>query len=198
MADVCLREFVRLLRAHRASHGGLTDVGASLAGLQVEPASLRPYLHFLPGRYTRNLVHRDEAMEIIVNCWSPGTVSPIHDHDGQECWFSIQRGRFLLENYALLEGGTSPGLARLGAPERVGPVGAGHVDFRDPGASIHRVNATAGEPGVTLHVYAGPVASCLVFDPRRHRCAAHALRYHSIFGRTVRPNEGRPTLPLHV
>ncbi|RKH11808.1 cysteine dioxygenase [Corallococcus sp. CA053C] len=197
MGDACLREFVRMLRARRASPGGLEGVDTALAGFQVEPASLKPYLHFLPGRYTRNLVHRDEGLEIIVNCWSPGVSSPIHDHDGQECWFSVQRGEFLLENYPLLEGGKAPGVARLGTPERVGPVGAGHVDFRDSGASIHRVCSTSA-PGVTLHVYAGPVANCLVFDPRRHRCATHALRYHSIFGRPVRPNEGRASLPLHV
>ncbi|RKH42386.1 cysteine dioxygenase [Corallococcus sicarius] len=197
MGDACLREFVRMLRARRTSSGGLEGVDTALAGFQVDQASLKPYLHFLPGRYTRNLVHRDEGMEIIVNCWSPGVSSPIHDHDGQECWFSVQRGQFLLENYPLLEGGKAPGVARLGPPERVGPVGAGHVDFRDSGASIHRVCSTSA-PGVTLHVYAGPVANCLVFDPRRNRCATHALRYHSIFGRPVRPNEGRPTLPLYV
>ncbi|RKH31752.1 cysteine dioxygenase [Corallococcus praedator] len=197
MADACLREFVRMLRARRSSPGGLAGVDASMAGLQVEPSSLKPYLHFLPGRYTRNLVHRDEGLEVIVNCWSPGVSSPIHDHDGQECWFSVQRGQFLLENYPLLEGGTGPGVARLGAPERVGPVGPGHVDFRDAGAPIHRVCSTSA-PGVTLHVYAGPVAQCLVFDPRRNRCAAHSLRYHSIFGRPVRPDEGRAGLPLSL
>ncbi|RKG88003.1 cysteine dioxygenase [Corallococcus terminator] len=197
MADACLREFVRMLRARRSSPGGLAGVDASMAGLRLEPSSLKPYLHFLPGRYTRNLVHRDEGLEIIVNCWSPGVSSPIHDHDGQECWFSIQRGQFLLENYPLLAGGTGPGMARLGAPERVGPVGAGHVDFRDTGAPIHRVCSTSA-PGVTLHVYAGPVASCLVFDPRRSRCAAHSLRYHSIFGRPVRPDEGRTSQPVYV
>ncbi|NOJ94533.1 cysteine dioxygenase family protein [Corallococcus coralloides] len=198
MADACLREFVRMLRARRAAPGGLSGVDARMAGLRLEPSSLKPYLHFLPGRYTRNLVHRDEGMEVILNCWSPGVASPIHDHDGQECWFSVQRGEFLLENYPLLEGGTQPGLARLGTPARVGPVGAGHVDFRDPGASIHRVSIAGNAPGVTLHVYAGPVARCLVFDPRRHRCASHSLRYHSIFGRPVRPSEGRVPVPMHV
>ncbi|WP_235685917.1 MULTISPECIES: cysteine dioxygenase family protein [Corallococcus] len=187
-----------MLRARRGSPGGLVGVDAALAGLRVAPSSLRPYLHFLPGRYTRNLVHRDEGLEIIVNCWSAGVASPIHDHDGQECWFSIQRGEFLLENYPLLEGGTEPGRARLGPPSRVGPVGAGHVDFRDPSASIHRVSVSGAAPGVTLHVYTGPVANCLVFDPRRHRCASHTLRYHSVFGRLVRPNEGRAPLPVHL
>ncbi|MFP2933232.1 cysteine dioxygenase [Pyxidicoccus sp. 3LG] len=182
-----------LLREEAGREPGLGGVGARLEGLVVEPSSLRPYLHFLRGRYTRNLVYRDARLEVIVNCWDSETASPIHDHDGQECWFSIQAGTFMLENYARVSGGWEPGPARLGPPVVVGPVGVGHVDFRCPEEPIHRVIAREG-PGVSLHVYAGPVASCLVFDPKRQRCALRQLRYDSIFGRPVSRREAESVL----
>jgi cysteine dioxygenase len=198
MAVVCLENVVRLLREEvQGRPSGRVDMGERLGGVHIDPASLRPYLHFARGRYTRNLVYRDARMEVILNCWDADVASPIHDHDGQECWFSIQSGRFLLENYPLLSGGHEPGPARLGGSQVVGPVGPGHVDFRDLEAPIHRV-VSHGMPGITLHVYAGPVERCLVYDPHRHRCALHEMRYHSIFGRPVRAGDSvaSPSPPL--
>ncbi|WP_163993289.1 cysteine dioxygenase [Pyxidicoccus caerfyrddinensis] len=188
MGVMTLEALVGLLREEPGGQPGLLAVGERLAGLVVEPSSLQPYLHFSRGRYTRNLVYRDARLEVLLNCWEAGAVSPIHDHDGQECWFSIQSGTFLLENYGLVSGGLEPGPARLGSPAVVGPVGAGYVDFRCPDAPIHRVVNQQG-PAVSLHVYAGPVERCLVFDAKRQRCAMQQLRYHSVFGRPLSPPE---------
>jgi cysteine dioxygenase len=186
-----LEALVGLLREEVGRGPGLLGVGERLGGRGVEPDSLRPYLHFSRGRYTRNLVYRDARLEVLVNCWDSGAVSPVHDHDGQECWFSIQAGTFVLENYARISGGLGPGPARLGPPEVVGPVGPGHVDFRGAEAPIHRVMARQG-PAISLHVYAGPVERCLVYDVKRGRCALQQLRYHSVFGRPLSHAEAPP------
>jgi cysteine dioxygenase len=159
-------------------------VGRWLEGVRLRSESLGPFLHFRRGRYTRNLVYRDTRFEVVLNCWDTGVSSPIHDHSQQECWFSIQAGTFLLEDYPLLAGGQRPGYALLGSPRVSKPVGPGHVDYRGPLDSIHRVSALKG-PAVTLHVYASPVERCLVFDARRQRCTWRHLSYYSIFGRTV-------------
>lgn len=182
--DATLEEVLRCLReeAQRAADG--LKVGERLEGVRVRPEHLGPFLHFRRGCYTRNLVYRDTRFEVVLNCWDSGTASPIHDHGGQECWFSIQAGAFTLEDFPLLEGGHAPGPALLGTPrvsERVGP---GHVAHRPPQDSIHRVSALLG-PAVSLHVYAAPVERCLVFDLRRQRCTWRRLAYHSIFGRPV-------------
>jgi len=194
---MCLGEWVELLRQKADGMPGLMGVDEGLAGLVLEPSSLRPYLHFRRGRYTRNLVYRDARLEVLLNCWDAGAASPIHDHDGQECWFSVQSGGFRLENYTLESGGLRPGAARLAVSGVVGPVGAGHVDFRCPEAPIHRVIAAQG-PAVSLHVYAGPVDRCLVFDTRRQRCVSRELRYHSVFGRPLSPLEALPPSPARL
>jgi cysteine dioxygenase type I len=171
-------------------------VGRRLEGVRLRPESLGPFLHFRRGRYTRNLVYRDSRFEVVINCWEAGAASPIHDHADQECWFSIQAGRFQLEDYPLLAGGREPGYALLGSPRVHEAVGPGHVDYRGLLDSIHRVSAIEG-PGITLHVYASPVQQCLVFDVRRRRCAVRRLRYDSVFGRLVesRPGSELPERP---
>jgi cysteine dioxygenase len=183
-----MEEVLRCLREEVHGAEGALKVGRRLEGVRVRPESLGPFLHFRRGRYTRNLVYRDPRFEVVLNCWDSGTSSPIHDHGQAECWFSIQAGSFLLEDYPLLAGGQEPGYALLGAPRISEGVGPGHVDHRSPLDSIHRVTALQG-PAVTLHVYASPVAQCLVFDVRRQRCAWRRLSYHSVFGRPV---EARP------
>jgi cysteine dioxygenase len=190
--EVSLEEVLRCLREEVHGACGAMKVGQRLEGVHVSPESLGPFLHFRRGRYTRNLVYRDPCFEVVVNCWDAGISSPIHDHSQQECWFSIQAGGFLLEDYPLLAGGRAPGYALLGSPRLSEPVGPGHVDYRGPLDSIHRVTAVQG-PAVTLHVYAAPVEQCLVFDVRRQRCAVRQLCYHSVFGRPV---EARPSAGL--
>lgn len=183
-----MEEVLRYLREEVHEADGALKVGRRLEGVRVRAESLEPFLHFKRRRYTRNLVYRDARFEVVLNCWDTGTSSPIHDHGRQECWFSVQAGSFLLEDYPLLEGGQQPGYALLGPPRLSEGVGPGHVDYRGPLDSIHRVTALRG-PAVTLHVYASPVTQCLVFDVRRQRCAWRQLSYHSIFGRPV---EARP------
>ena len=180
MDGLPLDEVVRRLREEEPGDG----VPAWVGGVKLEAESLRPYLHFLRRRYTRNLVYRDARWEVLLVCWDTGTASPIHDHGGQRCWLRVLSGVLSLEDFPLLSGGRAPGPARLGPPRTRGPVGEGAVDFRSPDDSIHRVRVLQG-PAVTLHVYAGPVEECLVFDTRRHRCAARRLAYHSIFGGLV-------------
>lgn len=174
-------EVVRRLREEVPEGSG----PAWLGGVRLEAASLRPYLHFARGRYTRNLVYRDARMEVLVLCWDTGSASPIHDHGGQRCWLRVLTGVMLLEDFPLLSGGREPGPARLGPPRSRGPVGEGAVDFRGPEDSIHRVRVLQG-PAVTLHVYVAPVEECLIFDTRRHVCFARRLGYHSVFGGRVR------------
>lgn len=154
----------------------------------LDPASLRPHLHFRPGCYTRNLVRRTPGWELILNCWSPGAVSPVHDHAGQECWLAVQSGLFQFEDFPLLSGGCGPGPAVLGPARVRGPLGAGHVDVQRGAHAIHRVRALGGGPAVSLHLYAAPLERCLVFDLRRHRCMERVLRYDSVPAAVARPS----------
>ncbi len=135
--------------------------------------ALGPLLRFRAGGYTRNLVFRGEYVEVLIACWAAGASTPVHDHGGQECWFLPLAGAFDTEDYALVERGARAELALLGRARAVRS-----LDHRDGGAQIHRVRVSDGLAGaVSLHVYAGPVDVCGVFDRARGRMVPRRLRY---------------------
>ena len=179
-------EVVRILKGVPASRFEPGHIAELLEGVAVETATLEPYLHFLRGRYTRNLIHRDEVFEMLALCWDEGTASPIHNHSGQDCWFLVQEGQFCLEGYQILEGGLEPGVARLEHVSSLHRVSLGALDHRGPLKDIHRVTVSHGNPrAVSIHVYAKPFDDCLVYDLKHQRCARQPLKYFSVGGRPV-------------
>ena len=51
-----------------------------------------------PSKYTRNLVFKNENMEVLLMCWPGKSQSTIHDHDKSSCW--VRRSElFTLETY---------------------------------------------------------------------------------------------------
>jgi|SRR5579884_255303 len=143
-----------------------------------------PLIATFPSRergYTRNLVYRCEAFELLVLRWSPGAVSAIHDHADQHCWFTALHGAFDVTNYRRRIGGWRPGYARIDVTERLSGISIGEPDYRYGDADIHRVsvNAQAAE-AISVHVYAAPVTSCLVYDITRSECSMKPLAYDTV------------------
>lgn len=162
---------------------GRDRVQSALEGLSVRPSSLQPYLFFRRNAYTRNLVFRDDAFELVVLCWDGGTRSPVHGHADQECFFLVQQGSFRIDNFALLEGGRAPGLAHLEHEGTILNVGARMVDHRSSSSDIHRVSLMPGiSRAVSVHVYARPIDRFLVYDVPGRRARWGYSRYHSVNG----------------
>lgn len=177
-------DVVRILKGIPAGRFSPETVETLLQGVAVEPSSLAPYLHFVEGRYTRNLIHRDGAFELLALCWDTGTFSPIHNHSGQDCWFLVHQGQFCVKGFRLLQGGLSPGRAELEEVEVSHRNGMGALDHRGPERDIHRVVVSKGStPAVSLHVYAKPFDDCLVYDLKKHLCHRQRLQYHSVDGK---------------
>src|SRR5690349_21128712 len=100
-----LAEVVRGLRPVGRARFGRFAADRLLRGVEVDAGSLAPYLHFRPGRYTRNLVYRDRHFELMVLCWTAGSRTAVHDHAGQECFVQVLEGAFEQEEFQLLRGG---------------------------------------------------------------------------------------------
>jgi len=138
----------------------------------IEPASLERYVSFEDGRYTRHLVFKNSAVELLVLCWRRGTHAPIHGHEGELCWARVERGRLRFTSYRELSR-TPLSLARLGHPLEGGP---GHVDGP---ADIHAVE-TVGEDALSLHVYVKPYDECDIYDLARGVIRRVRLSYDSV------------------
>jgi hypothetical protein len=138
----------------------------------IEPASLERYVHFEAGRYTRHLVFKNPAVELLVLCWSRGSHAPIHGHEGELCWARVERGQLRFTSYRELS--RSP--LRL-APE--GPSIEGKPGHVDGPADIHAVE-TVGEDAVSLHVYVKPYDECDIYDLALGAIRRVRLTYDSV------------------
>jgi cysteine dioxygenase len=146
-----------------------------LASWRPRLESLRPFVRYDPLRYARQRLFRCDAFELILMCWDEGQATPVHDHDGQSGWITVVEGELTVQEYDRLGGPSDlreirceepsePGLVPLAAAGRlVVPAGSAVAEAAAPEA-IHRVGPRLGR-ALSLHLYAGPLDSFLVFDP---------------------------------
>jgi cysteine dioxygenase len=183
--QVAVEGIVDTLRGVSSTAFGPVEICGRLQGIQLDPRTLAPYLHFGKNRYTRNLIYRDELFELIALCWEPHTASPIHNHSGQLCWLSIQQGALRLENFRSLDG---PG---PGADIRILPNGGidraecGMLDLQQGDDGIHRVSNPFDERAVSLHVYSRPYDTCLAYDIAAKSAREINLQYWSVDGKIL-------------
>jgi len=175
-------ETLRTVPAPRFSPG---EVCRLLAGAEVNPSTLAPYLHFSKGRYTRNMIFRNELFELLALCWAPHTQSPIHNHANQLCWLSIQQGALRLENFHSLDGPGPGESIRLVSSGGLARAEAGCLDLQQGDDGIHRVSNPFDEPAVSLHVYSRPYDSCLAYNLEKQSACELPLRYWSVEGKLV-------------
>jgi cysteine dioxygenase len=160
----------RLIESLRA-RGPLERDDSEMATLLSGAGASWPFLPRLlsrPGSYTRTCAYQDRRFEILLLNWTPGAVSPIHDHGDQHCWMFVLDGRLEVEDYARLDAGDVAGYAHV---EQTGAriLREGEVDLRSGRFDLHRVAAGNG-PAVSLHVYAGPLRRYLVYHEFARRC----------------------------
>lgn len=187
--QVAVEGIVETLRAVPPPQFQPGEVCARLGGISLDPRTLAPFLHFAPRRYTRNLIYRDDVFELIALCWEPQSASPIHNHSGQLCWLSIQRGALRLENFRSLDGpGPGDGI-RLVPNGGVDRAPAGVLDLQQGDQGIHRVSNPFDERAVSLHVYSRPYDTCLYYDPAARTSREMRLCYHSIGGKLLDARE---------
>jgi len=174
-----LPDFVARMRRLTSPIVDASGVQTFLDGHLIEPASIEPYLHYTAGRYTRHLVFKNAAVEILVLCWARGSRAPIHGHEGELCWARVERGRLRFTGYR--EHSRSPlRLSPVGHPLDGGP---GHVDGP---ADIHAVE-TIGDDAVSLHVYVKPYEECDIYDLAQGVVQRVRLSYDSVPEHPVAP-----------
>lgn len=145
--------------------------------------SLAPYTHFRDAHYSRNLIFKNEEFEMLLLCWGIGHRSWIHNHRGQHCWMAVVDGRLLLRNYRRLGCDQQARTLQLEPLPALllSPGGLAKVDPEEP---VHVVwnPAEFNQPAMSLHVYARPFDSCVVYDDEQGLCRDISLFYTSEYG----------------
>jgi cysteine dioxygenase len=183
MSTSALDTLVRSL--HEQFHGGRVS-GGRVAELMGEYAltrgDWREFALFSDEHYTRNLVVLEPSFELLILCWGAGQESPIHNHEGQDCWMAVLDGEIEEVRYPM---------PASGRPGPLQPKGSlrfthGQVAFIRDEMGLHLVRPTrASGPGVTLHLYAAPYDECNCYCPDTGRVTRKKLGHHSVRGRIL-------------
>jgi cysteine dioxygenase len=196
--EVAVADFLETLRSFET--GPITRDG--LLGYLNETAvrrdSLERFVHFRPDVYTRNLIYRDDMIEVMALCWSPGHRTVIHTHNGQLGWMSVERGVLAVINYKwlgcnaadnqnvsgmdCLAGATELDLDRREVQECFP---GGPVNTVDKVQTIHQVVMQGKEQAISLHIYSRPIDSCVAFDLEKRTCYRRQLSFYSKYGQVV-------------
>ena len=174
-AALPMTDFVDEIRARCRGAVDPAEMGRFLVTRQIEAASLDGFAQFVPGRYTRHLVHKDDNVEILVLCWARGAVAPIHGHEGEYCWARVERGRLAFASYR--EASRAPLTL-----EPLGPAVEGGPGYVDGPADIHAVSnpTELGEDAVSVHVYCRPYDECDIYDTEQGTVRRVRLAYDSV------------------
>jgi predicted metal-dependent enzyme (double-stranded beta helix superfamily) len=127
----------------------------------LDPRFLRPR----SDRYARRLLHKDPAgrYSVLVMVWGVGQATPLHDHAGTWCVEAVYRGRIRVTSYSL-QSEPQPGVMKFAREGEV-LAGVGEAGHLIPPFEYHVLANAAEVPAVTIHVYAGEMTWCHVFNP---------------------------------
>ena len=151
-------------------------IAAMLRSYGEEHDDWRTFALFADGSYTRNLVYRDETFELMILCWGPGHESPIHNHEGQDCWMSVLEGEMEELRY------TTPAEVRPGPlrPTDSAVFRTDRVAFIHDDVGLHLVRPADRErSAISLHLYAGPYDACNTYCPETGAITRKALINYS-------------------
>lgn len=158
------------------------EIAARLAAYATTHEDWRAFANFSDERYTRNLVVRDTHFELLVLCWGAAQESPIHNHEGQDCWMAVLEGEIEELRYCCPED-VRPGPLE---PHGARSFTAGSVAFIKDEIGLHLVrSAHAERTGVSLHLYAAPYDYCDVYCPDTGQITRKRLQNDYENGRPV-------------
>lgn len=165
MEYVNLPTFVAQLKALEPARGQ-ARVSAYLTGHRPRREDLARHVRFDPQRYSRQRLYRDDDFEVLLLCWEPGQLTPIHEHGGQHGWVTVVEGRLRLQQFLpeTRPAAEVPMRLRAGTVDEAGP-GETRVETVTAEA-VHRVGSPHGR-AVSLHVYARPLDWFLAYDESR-------------------------------
>lgn len=108
---------------------------------------------FCQEHYTRNLVYKDENLEMRIICWEAGQKCRVHDHPVQGCLVKVLQGTLQEECFVRGEDDSRDGPLVC---TKINELGLGGISYQIGAAGLHRISNNGTERAVTLHIYSPP------------------------------------------
>ncbi len=184
MKPIPLEEMLAFLRARGRDEFQSGAVDGFLKNHAITPESLVPFTYFREDTYARNLIARTNNFELLVIAWLPKHRTPVHDHGGQRCWMWVDTGELTFATYDNAPADKPDGpfpLVRQGPCETLGTSTGVYIDDQ---MGIHSIANASKRPAISVHLYAGPIGKCRIYDETTKCFSWKELEYHTVPGRT--------------
>lgn len=135
-----------------------------------ETIDFEPFQSWSKKKYTRNCLYRDANFELILLCWEQGQETSIHDHDGEDCWVYLLKGKmeevlFSIDDQKQLK------------EEVTQHITPNQLTFMNDRIGFHKLKNVNQGRSMSLHVYAKPIEQCRFFDEKSKRFIEKTLTF---------------------
>ena len=79
-----MKSLINQLKKHSLYDFPVKDVSSTILNSEIQENIIKKYSHFSKSMYTRNRIFRNDDFEIILLCWLPNQMAPIHGHEGEK------------------------------------------------------------------------------------------------------------------
>jgi len=155
------------------SEGERTTFNNIIRSTKLSKEDLEDYSSWSEDSYTRNCIVENEKFELILLCWEPGQITPIHNHGGEECWVNIVEGDFEEIIYKESEAG---GLEHV----KLTHAKSGDVTYMIDFMGCHSLQNLSDTRSMSLHCYAKPIKTCRVYDEASKEFVDKDLAYDTV------------------
>lgn len=122
--------------------------------------------------YTRNCIFENENFELILICWEKDQKTPIHDHDGEECWVKVIDGT--LKEALYKDTPSGPTQLKSTISEK------GTISYMIDFMGYHKLENISDRRAMSLHLYAKPIKKCNVFDDQKQAFSTKTLSFNTV------------------
>lgn len=157
----------------KLNHSNSSNHGKIIKQMNVPISDFETYASWNKKGYTRNCIHRTDEYELILLCWKKGDTTPIHGHDGQNCWVYQLEGQITEFRYE------KSGLGNLIETNRMQLI-PGKLSFMNNAMGYHKLKNDTNGRAMTLHVYVSPISSCEVYNDKKLTFELKELEYDTI------------------
>jgi cysteine dioxygenase len=114
---------------------------------------------------------RTDKFELLLLCWEEGQETPIHCHNGEECWVYLAKGQLREKRY-IEEDDTLKLLADVKMTKD-------RLSYMNDDLGYHSLHNLKDGQSMSLHLYVGPIEECSVYKEEKDKFVFKELDYYS-------------------
>jgi len=122
--------------------------------------------------YTRNCLIRTEEFEFILLCWDRGSATPIHGHDGQDCWVYQVSGDLKETRFEQVS-------ERFDISSEI-ELCEGKIAYMHDRMGYHKIENLSSQRAMSLHIYSNPIDRCKVYNEELSKFEIKKMEYDSV------------------